>query len=150
MLTDLFPPQKNRFQAALVAWLCLWCQGYEFPYRPRNRCCFAESCTLPVPWLSQLLWAHPVQEQQAPCCTYKWTGFDSYHWQERKKNMESAIMQLYLFSSSLNGCSLCICWQNHSVQNKSSSVTHQEHGNASLQGLREAVLGFGGELLLSN
>lgn len=142
----------------LLFWLgCA--SGYKFLYRARSWWCFAELCTVPVPWLSQQLWAHPIhQEQQALCCTYKWAGFDSYHWQEKKRDGECYNAALPFFLDSLNECSLCICWQNHSVQNKSSSVTHQErvHLSASsmamphCKGLREVVLGFGGELLLSN
>lgn len=77
---------------------------------------------------------------------------------KKKRDGECYNAALPFFFDSLNGCSLCICWQNHSVQNKSSSVTHQErvHLSASsmamphCKGLREVVLGFGGELLLSN
>lgn len=40
--------------------------------------------------------AHVHQEQRVPCCTYKWTGFDSYHWQ---KKMEGLLQCSFFFFS---------------------------------------------------
>lgn len=140
MLADVFPPQKPDFRLLF----CLSRASGARDTSPTLRSSYtnpgagdasAESCTLPVSWQSQLFWGHPVQqEQQASCCTYKWTVVDSYHWQ-KKKRWRVLWCSSTGFFSSLNGCSFCVCWQkNHSVQRKRQQ--HHSPGSCSPQCLQ--------------